>query len=95
MHSPCSSFDIASMGEGGQCSNDKDGRYGTITTSPRPVEIGRMYHLRETSSLLCVQEGRAAYLALGALLYLVDDDGGDNSSNGRKKGGEYEAVEAA
>ena len=88
MHSPCSSFAIASMGEGGQCSNDKDGRYGTITASPRPVGIGRMYHLRETSSLLCVQEGRAAYLALGALLSMADNYGdGDGKTDAGGGGG--------
>ena len=46
-------------------------------------------HLRETSSLLRVPEGRAAYLTLGDLLSLVNDNGdgnGDGNSddeNGR------------
>ena len=39
MHSPCSSFTVASTGEGGRRSNDDGGGDGPAAAAPRPVGL--------------------------------------------------------
>ena len=74
MHSPCYSFAIASPGEGGRCSDNKNGGDGPAATSPSPVGRGG--------------EGRAAPLTLEPLLSLAHNDGYSNNSRGGV-GGDY------
>ena len=53
---------------------------------PALSEEGGRDHLRETLSLLHVPEGRDAYLTLGDLQYMADDD--CEGVNGRRGGGD-------
>ena len=83
MHSPCSSFAVALTGEGGRRSDDNDGGDGPAATAPALSAKGGRDHLRATSLLLRVPEGRAASLTLEALLSLADDDGDNSRGRGR------------
>ena len=60
----------------------------TAVTVPPPLPApcrprGGRYHLRATSLLLRVPEGRAASLTLEALLSLADDNGDNSRERGR------------
>ena len=87
IHSPCYSFAIASTGKEERSSNVENDSDGTVTSIPRPVEQGEKDNLRETSLMLRIPEGRAAYLTLGYLLSLADDNRDGNNKEGHGKGG--------
>ena len=87
MQSPCYSFAIALVGEVVRSGDNGGVGDSTAASSPRPVGQGGRDRLRETSLLMRIPEGRAAYLAIRTLLSLADDDGDGGGENVRGRGG--------
>ena len=88
MHSPCFYFTIVPMGEGGHISDNNNDGDGTVNSFQKLSDEEERDHPSETLLLLRVPEGRAAYLTLGELLSMADDDGdGDVKTSAERRRG--------